>query len=82
MDGQRPGLKKRPGNGRLIHGPEPDRRKMLNPIERYSISELIFSLEREMDKQKKRKQQDRDEKAIKELETKLTFLWDFLLTRE
>lgn len=66
----------------LIHGPNPDRRKMLNPIERYSISELIFSLEREMDKQKKRKQPDRDEKAIKELETKLTFLWDFLLTRE
>jgi len=52
---------------------------MLNPIERYSISELIFSLEREIDKHKKRKQPDRDEKAIKELET---FLWDFLLTRE
>lgn len=75
-------MKNRPESGMLIHGPNPDRRKMLNPIERYSISELIFSLEREMDKQKKRKQPDRDEKAIKELETKLTFLWDFLLTRE
>jgi len=66
----------------LVHSLDPDRRKMLNPIERYSISELIFSLEREMDKQKKRKQPDRDEKAMRELETKLTFLWDFLLTRE
>ena len=64
----------------LVH--DPDRRKMLNPIERYSISELIFSLEIEMDKHKKREQPDRDEKAIRELETKLTFLWDFLLTRE
>ena len=73
-------MKKKLESGMLIHGP--DRRKMLNPIERYSISELIFSLEREIDKHKKREQPDRDEKAIRELETKLTFLWDFLLTRE
>lgn len=82
MGGQCPGLKKRPESGMLIHRPNPDRRKMLNPIERYSISELIFSLEREMDKLKNREHPDRNEKAIRELETKLTFLWDFLLTQE
>jgi hypothetical protein len=82
MNGQHPGLKKRPESGMLIHGPDPDRRKMLNPIERYSISELIFSLERELDKHKKQEQPDRDEKAVRELEMQLTFLWEFLLTRE
>jgi len=55
---------------------------MMNSIDRYSVYDLIFSLEREMDRLKNREHLEHDDKTLKELENQLTFLWDFVLTRE